>query len=204
MSVLQINLSFLSNRPSVKISAGKLVVRTGFPQELITAFLDVKRLTVIPRKRQVFYTRRLFYFKRINMSASFDEISRIDYGFSSTGTDWGWSNSIMGRQDQLESFGISLIMKDGRRFPVCAFQGEGAVCTGWIGVLAGDDSIVDFSGTQEVDSRAFANMLSRILGVPLGRPYISEDLFTKCQHCGHPTTRAKPACLYCGKPVSVA
>ena len=104
-----------------------------------------------------------------------------------------------GRHDQVESFGLLLVLKDGFEYPLCAFQGEGAAHTGWVGVLLGDDSLIDFAGTQESDSRQAARALAKLIGVSLGKQYITDEAFVRCPHCDHPTARTNRKCLYCGK-----
>ena len=204
MSVWQIELPFLSMGPISRIENECLVIRNTFIQRLCTIFTDLRHITIIPRQRLLLYHRRLFYFNDISQTIPFDDMSHLDYTFHSIGTDWGITAERFGRHDQVESFRVELVLKDGTRYPLCAFQGEGAVSTGWIGVIFGDDDLFDLSGTQESDSRRFVSALAKLLQIPMISPYITEEGFVTCPECDHPTSRVSATCLYCGHKMNSA
>ena len=131
-----------------------------------------------------------------------DEIAYIDYGFSAIETDWGWTGRGFGAHDQLESYSISLVTYSGNKHFICAFRGEGSVCTGWTGILLGDDSVMDFSGTQDGESRQLANYIASLIGVPVGKPLEHYAEMATCPECNRPTSLYKPKCLYCGAIVN--
>jgi hypothetical protein len=134
---------------------------------------------------------------------SFKNISHVDYTYGSFGTDWGiTSSSWFGRHDEVESFTISIVTKTGDSFPICAFRGEGSKTTGWSGVLLGGDDIFDFSGTQEDESRKFAEYIAKLLDVTIGEPIDSPKDTVKCPKCGRPLPPYKKTCLYCGKTIN--
>ena len=77
-------------------------------------------------------------------------------------------------------------------------MGDGSICTGMRGVMLSDDSIIDFSGTQEEESLKFVKMLSKILQVPIGQPLRDMADMIDCPSCGHPNSPYLPKCIYCG------
>lgn len=110
----------------------------------------------------------------------------------------GW----YGRQDQFETFVIELVTKDRRRHLVGRYRGEGSAVTGWTGVLIGDDSLLNLAGTQERESKKFAEYLSRIIDIPIGEQSVMlQTMQRTCPSCGRLTSKVKPICIYCGVPI---
>jgi len=104
-----------------------------------------------------------------------------------------------GRQDEVEWFTISVVTESRETHELCSFFGEGAVFTGWSGVLLGDDSSWDVSGTQEEESRSFINELKHLLDLPLGKPIEQMVDCVPCPECGRNVAIYAPKCIYCGK-----
>ena len=193
-------MGFLTLRPSVHESRGSVIIKTGFVAGLLSLFLNTTRVEVIPSRRVIVFSFRRAYFFTSHHTIHFRDVGYIDYTFDSMGTDWGLTSVGFDRHDQVESFLIAIVTKDQKRHPVCAFRGEGANDTGWIGLLGGDD-LIDFSGTQENESLALAQYLAGLIGVTIGKPLDTTDMAT-CPHCGHPTSIYRKKCLYCGALVN--
>lgn len=181
-----------------------MIIKTGFLGGLFTLFLRRVTTEIRPAQQQIIQRSRLGYFFVSQRILEFDDVHYLDYGFGSLGTDWGWSADGLGRQDQVETFHIDIMTRDNDRLRVCAFRGEGAVMTGWEGLLLGNDDVVDFSGTQEEESRQFVNALAKILDVPLGKPADEEIEMATCLGCGRPVSPYNPKCLYCGAETDAA
>lgn len=195
-------LRVLTLRPSIRVEDGVLVIKTGMLVGLFTLFLRSISTEIRPVERRIVQRRRLGYFFTTQTVLEFDDIRYLDYGFGSFGTEWGWSFEGWGRQDQVETFYIDIVSRDDERLRVCAFRGEGAVMTGWGGVLLSEDSLLDVSGTQEGESRQFVNYLAKVLDVPVGQP-IDEDVeMATCPACNRSVSLYNPKCLYCGAEVN--
>jgi hypothetical protein len=169
---------------------------------LFTLFLRSITTEFRARERQIVQRRRLGYFFSMETILEFDDVRYLDYGFGSFGTGWGWTLGGWGRQDQVETFYIDIVTRDDERLRVCAFRGEGAVMTGWGGVLLGDDEIFDVSGTQEGESRQFANYLAKVLDVSVGAPIDETIDMATCPACNRSVSLYNPKCLYCGAEVN--
>jgi hypothetical protein len=93
--------------------------------------------------------------------------------------------------DAIDIFTVQLVLRDsGVHVDLFSFVGEGAAMTGVSGVLLGTDTLVDLQGDQEDASRNYVELLSRLIGVPIGRPIawrsksVQQGLMTKCLRCG--------------------
>lgn len=198
MSLFTSTSNFLTLRPSIRETDDALVIKTGFLTALITLFLKRTRIEISLSKRTVSFTQRVAYFFSSCQEMSFADVGHIDYDYDSMGTSWGWTSSIFGRQDQVESYSISLVTVTGSKHFVCAFRGEGSVSTGWTGVLLGDDSLLDFEGSQQSESRKLAEYIAELLETRIGKPIETSIRMTSCPSCGRDTSPYKPTCLYCG------
>jgi hypothetical protein len=204
MSLFTAQLSLLTLRPSIRESRDSVIIKTGFLTGLCTLFLSWRRVEILPSRRRVLLSSRKAYLFTSHEVIEFTDVWYVDYSFGSLGTDWGWTSAGFGRHDQVESFSISIVTKDDKRHVVCAFRGEGSTCTGWTGVLLGDDEILDFSGTQEKESRKLAQYLAKLLGVRIGKPLEAIADMATCPACGRSTSLYKAKCLYCGAQVNEA
>jgi len=198
MSLLALQLRILTLRPSIYESRESLIIKTSFITGLLTLFLNCRKVEIVPSRRMLQFSNRRAYFFTSHKIVDFEKVWYVEYSFGSMGTGWGWTSSGFGRHDQLESFSISIVTKEERTYPVCTFRGEGSRCTGWTGVLLGGDALVDFSGTQDQESRKLAKYLAGLLGVTIGKPLEDIADMAKCPACGRATSLYKTKCLYCG------
>lgn len=204
MSILTANFKFLTTRPAIDEVGGTLTIKTGLITRLATLFLNFRRIEIDPERCDILIEKRVAYFFVSRELIDFDSVWYVDYSFDSLGTEWGMtSGSLLGRQDQVESFPIAVVTRDDRKHFVCAFRGEGAKCTGWTGVLLGGDDLLDFSGTQESESRQLATYLAKLIGTQIGKPLDSSIDMATCPECGRPTSPYKAKCLYCGAVLAV-
>ncbi|MBU1193041.1 MAG: hypothetical protein KKA36_09465 [Gammaproteobacteria bacterium] len=99
---------------------------------------------------------------------SFDRVKGVLYGYQDFGTSWSINLFWVGRTDSVEMFVVGLALTDPEeRLPLFTFFGEGSTETGWSGVILGGDSVVDFRGTQDHDSRGFVGLVCEAIGVKI-------------------------------------
>jgi len=188
---------FLTLRPRVRATPDRLTLSTGRVSALASLGLRLRRVEIDATNRRVdLATRTCWLFVRRHR-LNFDELSHIDYGIGAFGTEWGWTPDGFGRQDQVESFSIALVTREGDAHKVCSFRGEGSVETGFVGWLGGD-SWFDAAGTQAEDSRKMVEMLANVLGLPIGEPVGQGVPTRRCGECGHRVSARQSVCLYCG------
>jgi hypothetical protein len=200
MSILGYSSSILTLRPTLIKRRNQLVIKNGFIARLFTIFLFLRKVEICYDDKIIIYSVTLFFLFNKTKLIDFTELSHIDYTYNSIGTSWGFKAPGFGRHDQVESFTISIVTKEKEKYVVCSFRGEGAVSTGWMGIIFGDD-IIDFSGTQESDSRQFVSYLSKRLGIPIGKQYDFSKIETNCQSCGRRISKFSSKCMYCGSKI---
>jgi len=164
--------------------------------------MNLNRAEIDTNWRRITLSRRRAYFFKKAYTINFSDILYLKYSYNSLATDWGFSTDGFGTNDQLESFTIYIVTKDEEEHFLCSFRGEGSVETGWCGVLFGNDELLDFSGTQEAESRQLVGHLAKIIGVTVGKPLDASTKMTKCPECNHLISNWATTCLYCGAEVN--
>jgi hypothetical protein len=194
-------MKLLTLRPSVKTTASSIIIQPAPLIRLLTLFTFNHRVEIFPSKKYLSIgTRRLFFSDTKHLS--FSNLWYIDYGYDSTGTSWGRSGRGYGRQDEIETFTLSVVTRNEETYKICSFKGEGAVATGWGGVFWGGDSMVDYMGTQEEESLDFVNSISKLLDIPIGKPLEDMVDMATCPSCNRSTSLQVKKCLYCGAVVN--
>jgi len=183
----------------LRVEPDHFYARTSLLVRVLTLFFSGVYLHVDRRARYLFLDRRYFWFFKRSRAIAFAQIDRIEYGFDSTVTKYGYQGQAL---DQVETFTVEIVLKEGdEHIPLFRFRGLGAVSTGLTGLMQGDD-LVDYEGDQERKSLAFVQALKDFLGVPLGKavPQLTDESGTKysCGQCGRPGPPRQGDCLYCG------
>lgn len=174
-----------------------LIISSGLFISFMTLGLSLKRVEIDTMRKEFRFRRRLMWFIQKNNILPFNTLSHLEYAYKSIGTSWGWSFSGYGRQDEVEVFTLSVVDQDGKQFPLCSYHGEGSVDTGWSGVLLGDDSSLDLSGTQEGESRQLVDMIKAITQLPIGKPFLDDIPKKECPNCGREVADYAAKCIYC-------
>lgn len=200
MSLRTLSSGLLTLGPSVKTEGGVLRIRTPLLLRTLSLFSFERRVDVDSRRRVVrFATRFLWAFTR-ERTLRFEEVEHLDYDYASLPTSWShWH----GTTDEIDRYTVSLVLRgSGERVRVATFHGEGAVCTGWGGMIFSGDTAMDWQGTQDEQSLSLVEGLRRILGVPLGKqigPIRDADgLLWRCSACRRNGPPRRPRCQYCG------
>lgn len=197
MSLFTQASTLLTLRPRVKEEPPLLIISSGVLTSIFTLGLSLKQIEIDTRIKEIRIHHRMMWLIKRTLTLRFDALSHLEYTYKSIGTSWGWSFSGFGRQDEVEVFTLAVVDQDGREYPLCSYRGEGSVHTGWSGVLLGDDSTMDFTGTQEGESRQLLRMVKEITQLPIGKPFM-EDLPKKaCPNCGREVAEYAVKCIYC-------
>jgi hypothetical protein len=199
MSLTVFKSNLLSLKPHVYNKDGVLVIETGFLFRLLSLFSYYRRVEMSAQNRTITILRKIFPYFPSTIKLDFDDIYYLDYSFDSIVTDFSTNQWSFGEHtDQAERFSVNVVTKDNQKYLIGSFMGEGSICTGMRGVMISDDSIIDFSGTQEEESLEFVKILSKILQVPIGQPLKDIADMIDCPACGHPNASNLPKCIYCG------
>jgi hypothetical protein len=202
VSIVKVSSGALSLAPHVVVGRNWLMARTHGLWSLLSLFSYQRELWVDGTQRQIRLRERKWW-KTRETRLGIDAIDHIDYRYFGLPTSFFTSHQA-GRMtaetgDRMDRFVVELALKSGEHLPLFTFIGEGAVTTGALGTLLGDDWL-DAEGKQEEEARGFVEHLMRLtrLGLSPSLPQqAAERRGTRCPQCGQlnaPRTR----CLYCG------
>jgi hypothetical protein len=202
VSIVNWRTSALSFVPRVVVADNWLMARTHRLWSVLSLGSYQRMLRVDARSERLWLRKRLWW-RPVTREVAFAEIDHIAYRFAPFVTEF-FASGRDGRltlesADQLERYTLELVLLSGEILPLFSFVGEGAVMTGALGVLLGDEWL-DMEGTQDEDSRALVRHLMRLTGLGLGPRDLREmakRLGSRCSHCGQLSTR-RTKCLYCG------
>jgi hypothetical protein len=160
-----VELPFLSICPRVRKSHGKLIAESALSTRIFTLGGYYRKVVVDPKKEEVSIHRRSFWFVRKRRRIRFGSIAGISYGYQdwSGGQYWSWAHKSS------DIFSVGLRLHGGGDVHLFHFYGEGAFqnhgpLPDW---MYWDDYLFDTSGTQEGESKAFVELLSKMTGAPV-------------------------------------
>jgi hypothetical protein len=210
MSVARFTSSWFSLGPKVWMSGGRLFARASLALRALSFFSHDRKVVVDPAASVVRIFTRYAWIVFRGRRIPFSKIECVDYRYGGVGRSWGLTPGGLRGTDAIDIFTVQLVLRDsGVHVDLFSFVGEGAAMTGVSGVLLGTDTLVDLQGDQEDASRNYVELLSRLIGVPIGRPVawrskaVQQGLMTNCLRCGQTIPIDREHCLYCGAEVFV-
>lgn len=174
---------------SISGTSNHLVVRNAGLARILTLFVWLRRTDIyMDEGRLRFRTRALWIWPR-EQGVPLSDVWYIDYTHRAQARGRA-ENS--GARYQTDVYTLSVVTRSEQRHIVCTFRGRSyerlPALYAWIRSY--------LWGEQERQSQDFAEELSGLLQVPIGRPW-QVDMAT-CPACGHPTSARSGRCLYCG------
>ncbi len=167
MHILQSYLGFITQKPSINISARSLTIRNGFLTRVLTLFCVLRKVEIIPEERVILYNIRLVFlfcwFQRI----AYSDLSHIDYSIGTVGSDLQWVFSGIDLKEKRDAFTISLVTMSGEKYVLCYFKGTGPVMSKLGYSIPDKKGIFDFSGIVEEEAVEFADYLSKFFSLPV-------------------------------------
>jgi hypothetical protein len=155
--------------PDVFKRKGKLVAATPLYLRVLTLGA-LKREVIIDPKEEVIRVRRRYawFFKRA-VRIPFGSVRAVTYGLSSADASVGWR---MGAYKTKEAYRVGLRLSNFQEVHLFWFYGDGPFTNygpfpDW---LYWGENLFDLRGTQENESRAYAEALSRLIGAPVEPP----------------------------------
>jgi hypothetical protein len=167
---MAIPLKFLSLGPRISKHDLRLSLTTGWGLCVVTLGMWYRRVVVdVEQQAFTFHARYLWLFTRTRR-ISFRSVAAVTYGYS----DWSPSGYWNWAHDSLDVFtvGLRLYGEEAEEIGLFDFVGDGTFTNDgpWPDWMYWPDYIVDLSGTQERDSKAFVDLLCKILGVRVQPP----------------------------------
>ncbi len=162
---MAVELPFLSVCPRVRKSHGKLVAESAWGVRIASLGSYYRKVVVDPKKEELSIHRRYLWAIRKRRRVRFGAIQAVTYGYQDWSTDasWSWAH------DSTDLFSVGLRLHGGGDQHLFYFYGDGTFqndgpLPDWV---YWDDYLFDTSGTQERESRAYVELLSKMIGVPV-------------------------------------
>jgi hypothetical protein len=149
--------------PRVNKRGNRLVASTAWRLRLLTLGGLERKVLVDPKKQEVMIQRRYFWVFPRRRRIRFRAVEAVTYGYQ----DWALGASLAWAHDSVDLFSTGLRLHGGEELHLFYFYGDGTFSNDgplpdW---LYWEDYLFDVSGTQERESRAFVELLSKMMGV---------------------------------------
>ena len=207
MSLLTLTSGILAVKPKVSVQGDIIYARTSLIVQFLSLFSYSKHVRVDCSTRTIQISKRWLWIISSLKIIPFDRVSYILYDIRSFGTSWSfWTDEGLGRTDEIERYKVGLALKDPpKNLWLFAFTGEGAVETGWVGTVFGEDDAIDYRGDQDDASYDFMRLLRDALGVPVNGPPREElqqddsdeiTIIYRCTECGRQSPPVLKKCRH--------
>ncbi len=162
---MAIPFRFLSLCPRIRKEEDRLVASTPWRLRLLTMGAYLRTVVVDPDRKQIVIRRRLLWFIVRKRRVPFDAVRGVTYGYRdmTPGGSWMWAH------DSSDLFHVGLKLDSLDKVHLFSFFGDGTFhndgpLPDW---LYWDNYLFDMSGTQERESRAFVELLSKMIKAPV-------------------------------------
>jgi hypothetical protein len=154
--------------PHVNKQGNRLVASTAWLVRILTLGWLYRKVLVDPEKKEIRIYRRYFWVFPRRRRIRFAAVEAVTYGYE----DWAPDASYSWSHDSVDCFAVGLRLLDGEELHLFYFYGDGTFSNDgpWPDWLYWEEYAFDSSGTQEKESRAFVELLSKLMGVSVVPP----------------------------------
>jgi hypothetical protein len=155
--------------PNVIKKKGKLVAATSLYLRILTLGAHYREVIIDPKEEVIRVRRRYVWFFKRAVRIPFGSVRAVTYGVSTSDAAVGWR---MGAHKAKEAFRVGLRLSNFQEVHLFWFYGDGPFTNygPWPDWLYWGEHVLDLRGTQECESRAYAEALSRLIGAPVEPP----------------------------------
>jgi hypothetical protein len=160
---------FFSVCPFVYKAKGKLVARTPLYLQIWALGAFYREVIVDPKAQVVRVRRRYAWLFKRAFRIPFGSVRAVTYGYAGSGGEGGpW----WGAYRTKDYYSVGLRLSDFREVHLFGFSDEGGFANygplpDW---LYWQEYLLDLRGTQDTESRAYAEALSGLIGAPVEPP----------------------------------
>ncbi len=162
-----ITSSLFSACPTIRKAKGRLIAETGLGLRIATLGCFYRKVVVDRKREEVIISRRYFWFFKKNRHIRFGAIAAIRYGYTDISGEAGWT---WAHQSE-DIFSVGLRLHSGNERHLFNFAGRGEFQND--GPLPDwcywEEFTFNYSGTQEHDSLAYVELISKMIGAPIER-----------------------------------
>lgn len=159
---------WLSVCPRVRKRKGRLIATTAWRVRILSLGLMIRRVTIDPQEQQITISRRLFWFFPRRRRIRFGAVAAVTYGYSGWKTNYDW----WGTSDTFDIYSVGLRLHGAEELRLFYFYGDGEFVNDgpWPDWFYWPDYVFDLTGTQTKESRAYVEVLSKMIGVAIAPP----------------------------------
>jgi hypothetical protein len=163
-------MRLLSFCPRITKRDLSIIATTAWSVRLLSLGTVYRQVIVDARTKTVaIYSRYLWFLVR-RRAVRFSSVSAVTYGYEDVSPDAFFSYA----HDSYDRFTVGLRLADDSQVHLFSFVGEGTYTNNgpfpdW---FYWDDFAFDISGNQETESRAFVEVLAKLIGVKVAPPSI--------------------------------
>jgi hypothetical protein len=154
----------LSLGPRIVNCNGTLAAATGWRCRMLTMGMFIRRVVINAQEEVVHIRSRYLWLFARTKTIPFRDIQAVTYGYE----DWSLGADLSFAHNSLDVFTVGLRLRNDRELSLFRFFGtgeftnEGDFYPDW---MYWPDYVLDFSGTQQTDSRLFVDLLGKMIGV---------------------------------------
>jgi len=158
-------IRLLSLCPRLTKRKDRLVASTPWRLRVLTLGLFLRWVIIDPKQGVIILRRRYFWFFGRGWRIPFDAVAAVTYAYQDWGDSGGWSWA----HDTFDIFRVGLRLQSGKERHLFTFLGDGTFrndgpLPDW---FYWAEYAFDTSGTQEKESRAYVERLSKLIGAPV-------------------------------------
>lgn len=147
----------------MKKREGKLIADTAWRLRILTLGWLYRMVIADPKGEVLVIFGRYFWIFTRRRRIRFRSIKAVTYGYEdwAPGVSWSWAH------DSVDLYSVGLRLVGGNELRLFYFFGDGTFSKDgtWPDWLYWDDYIFDMSGDQAKESRAFVELLCKMIGV---------------------------------------
>lgn len=162
---MAVALPFLSVGPRIQKEGGRLVATTAWKTRLLTLGMLNRTVNVDPAQQTITIRDRTAWFFKRRRRIGFGVIRAVTYSYE----DLTVGAALQWTYDSSDLFRVGVRLESLEDIHLFSFYGRGTFVNegplpDW---LYWSEYAFDLSGTQESESRAFVELLSSMIGVPV-------------------------------------
>lgn len=157
-------MRLLSICPRIGKRGCRIVAKTAWRLRILLLGLVLREVVIDPQAEEIILDSRYLWVVRRRHVFPFADIEAITYGYQDDTFGSSWS-----AHDSTDWFNVGLRLKDRKEIHLFHFIGDGtftnnSVFPDW---MYWGERLFDFEGSQERESKAFVDLLSTMVRVPV-------------------------------------
>lgn len=161
-------MRFLALCPRIHHEDGRLVATTAWRLRVLLLGTVLRTVIVDRDQRSIAVRSRYLWVFRRNRRIPFSSVQSVTYGYE----DWSPDSMLAYAHDSFDWFTVGLRLSDDSEITLFNFLGEGTFSNSspipdW---MYAEDYALDLAGSQESESRAFVDVVAKLVGVKVTPP----------------------------------